>query len=243
MADRAHSTSRRALLAGLATSTVLTLPALAGDTHPDAELIDLWRRRELAWDAADAAGRRHDAINATVVRPEPSEAVFVQDGDDAFGFLPLARTRVGDRLWYPGYATSAGIPIERLRRRQTKIVDEPFPEGHRLHGTHNTIGRRVPWPEAQARADAIVRAWDDYQEAIRETVRTSGLEAANAEWEALDDPRAAIDGAIRDSTAHTIDGLRIKARLAQLDLDDDTDPEPALIAGLVRDILAMQAQA
>ncbi|MCJ2020606.1 hypothetical protein MKK84_24785 [Methylobacterium sp. E-065] len=243
MADRAHSTSRRALLAGLATSTALTVPVLAGDTHPDTELLDLWHRRGLAEAAAKAAGKRQDDLSDATPFPAPPEAVFVQAGDEAFGFLGLATSHGSGRLWYSVQAPGAGGRAGPLRRPRTRVVDEPFPEGHVLHGTDCTIGRRVAWPEAQARADAIVRAWDDWRAELDRIYTVSGLDVANAEWEALDDAQAELDGAIRDATAHTLDGLRIKARLAQNDLDDDTDPEPTLIAGLVRDILAMQAAA
>ncbi|MCJ2092273.1 hypothetical protein MKK67_07160 [Methylobacterium sp. J-072] len=235
--------SRRSMLVGLTTSTVPTLPVLAGDTHPDAELLDLWRRRGLAEAAAKAAGRRHDDLSDATKLPLPPEAVFVQAGDEGFGFLGLATAHGSGRLWYSVQAPGAGGRAGPLRRRRTRIVDEPFPEGHSLHGTDSTIGRRVAWPEAQARADAIVAAWDGWKAELERIYAASGLHAAEAEWEALDDAQNELDGAIRDATARTLDGLRIKAQLAQIDLDEETRPDPGLIAGLVRDIMAMQAQA
>lgn len=62
MADRAHSTSRRALLAGLATSAVLTAPTLAGELHPDAELVALGREFDAAWAAEQEAFASRDEV-------------------------------------------------------------------------------------------------------------------------------------------------------------------------------------
>lgn len=228
--------TRRAALA-----CVLTLPALAGEPHPDAELLDLWRRRGLAEEAADQSGKRLDALSDATPFPKPPEALFVQVGDEAFGFLGVASPHGSGRLWYSIQAPGAGGRAGRLRGRQTRIVYEPFPAGPALPGVDEVIGRRVPWPEAQARADAIVAAWDGWKAELDRIYAASGAEAANAEWEALDDARAELDGAIRDTTARTLDGLRVKAQLAQLDLDEGVQPDAILHAGLVRDILAMQA--
>lgn len=231
--------SRRGFLCGVAALALIAPPASAIELSPDAELLDLWRRRGRALEAAKAAGHRHDQISDATQYPEPPEAVFVQEGDREFGFTKLADHEGQERPWYVVGPPRARQKAGQLRRPQTHFVDEPFPEGHRLHGTGDVLARRVPWPEAQARADAIVAAYDGWVAEQERIYVASGIEAANAEWEELDDARAEIDGMIRDAAARTLDGVRIKAQLIQLDLDEGTTPEPALIASLVRDLLAM----
>lgn len=231
--------SRRGFLYGVAALTLSTQAASAIEPNSDAELLDLWHRRGRALEAAKAAGDRHDALSDATKFPEPPEAVFVQEGDRELGLAKLADHEGQERPRYVVGSPGARLRAGQLRRPQTHYVDEPFPEGHQLHGTGDVLARRVPWPEAQARADAIVAAYDGWVAEQERIYVASGIEAANAEWEDLDDARAEIDGAIRDATARTLDGVRIKAQLVQLDLDEGTTPETALIAGLVRDLLAM----
>lgn len=237
MADRAHSTSRRALLAGLATSTVLTLPVLAGEPHPDAELLDLERRRVEVQTAADEAQSRWGALTDSITLPEAPDALLLRDEDRVLKLAVYAVERDDGRMWYA--VEPIGVERRLLRRKHWRWQRRPTRPGDGPLGT-DWIETRVPWPEAQARADEIVAAWDAWVAEKDRIHEASGWNAAGDEWDRLDDLLEEIEYAIWATTAHTSAGLLVKARLAQRDFDEDNTPPPELMAGIVRDILAMQ---
>lgn len=229
-------------IAGAALPVALAIPAaLAADADIDASLLDLWRRREQMCAAERGASKRLDAISMATIFPEPSEAVFLRESDHDLGLAKYTSVRHCGRRWYPFEAADA----ERRgwRRNHWRWGTRPVTPEDNLPDGALTTSYREPWPEAKARADEIARAWDRHRAAMETIGESSGLVAANAEWEARDDDLAAIDGAIGEATAHTFAGLTVKARLAQIDIDKDSEPDRELIAGLVRDILAMGGQA
>lgn len=236
------STTRRTLIAALALPAaaggiIAGSGALAADRRPDITLMDLWQRRIKVADAAETASKRVDAAYAAMARPAVPEALFLREGDHALRLANYTRERNDGRRWYPFEAADA----ERRgwRRKHTTWKDRPVTPEDKLPADAHTVSYVVPWPEAQVRADEIAAAWDAYRAAVDAAEEASGYLAANEEWETLDDDLAALDGAIFDAPAHSIAGLTIKARLAQMDIDEGEDPNERLVAGMVRDILAM----
>jgi hypothetical protein len=66
--------------------------------------------------------------------------------------------------------------VEQLRRKPiVRGVQQPAPE----RGENRTRTTLEPWPEAQARADEIVAAWDKYLAALRTAREQSGFEKAD----------------------------------------------------------------
>lgn len=118
---------------------------------------------------------------------------------------------------------------------------EPQPDG---------VTRVRPDPRAQARADAIVAAWDQWQELIRAARAELDLDALDAAFEAARVERDAVLQRVREATAQGLAGLAIKARIAanMAAVEDpkahalkhhDTDDDRGLFYDLAGDVLAM----
>jgi hypothetical protein len=142
----------------------------------------------------------------------------------------------------------SSVDVERLRRIMPMMheVLRPIRHGERAHRDHP--GRKfdiVPHPEAQARAEEIVAAWDAWHaerlrihgEHLTEALDDAASEAGN-EAAALADRIAALP-------AHTADGFRVKLRalayyrrdvlLAEVE-GDLPDPDQLLSHSLWRDV-------
>lgn len=202
----------------------------------DAPLFDLWRRREEAHVVERISSKRLDAISAATVFPDPPAALFLREGDHDLMLANYTCERGDGRMWYP--FESANAERRGWRRAHWRWQSPPVTPEDNLPEDAHTVTFREAWPEAEVRADDITAAWDEHRAAVAAIRDESGFDAANDEWEARDDDVAALDGALRDATATTLAGLRITARPAQIDIDQDEDPDPLLIAGLVRDLLA-----
>jgi hypothetical protein len=86
------------------------------------------------------------------------------------------------------------------------------------------VTRLRPDPRAQARADAIVAAWDQWQEQIREARAALTLDALEAAYDATKVTRDAVLQRVRETTARGLAGLAIKARIAA-NMAAETDPK------------------
>lgn len=216
--------SRREAVLGVAVVTA-PLPAVAapvaGD-HPDAALIALGQRWVEAYRVERAAAARWEAIpNASDLIATP-DAVAFHPGDDALGIGRLATFLQDGRLWYcvgdrdcnPRYAHASALREPRRRR-----VTRPVRPEDNLPADAISVTTGEPWPEAQARADAIVAAWDWRTAEVARQNAASGHDEAEAAWNACDTALDAIEQEISAAKAHTLAGLTIKARLAQ-SLDD-----------------------
>ncbi len=90
------------------------------------------------------------------------------------------------------------------------------------------IQRLEPWPEAQARANEIISAWDQYHADVERAHEESGVEAAEqAENKAMDEMDDIRDRIAR-TRAHTLKGLLIKARMAE--------SQPVSVLGPAKDL-------
>lgn len=214
--------SRREAVLGAAVVAAAPIPARAAGTveaHPDAALIALGQRWAEAYRIERAAAAIWNAYGDVQEIVPPPEAVYVRDGDDALGIARLAGKDRNGRLWYyvglPGSTAHAGVLREPRRRNR---VRPPVPEDNLPADAWGVISGE-PWPEAQARADEIVGAWDGWRAAMARHNVVSGHDAAEADWTAKDDVLSGLEDEISVTKAHTLAGLTIKARLAQ-SLDD-----------------------
>lgn len=242
-----RTTSRRAILGALAATPVAAIPALAAlpagadEAHPDAALLLLGVRFDAAEAAYSAACDRAEAIRAVIVFPERPAAVYAAEGDRALRLRGYATEHDDRGVWYPvPHANAPPGPGLRQPRLQLEERDATPADGL---PANSMIARYVPWPEAQARADEIVSATEAWR-AERDRIDVeSGLEAANQAADALGEELSDIEAAIEDATARTLDGLRVKARIARRDFATSDQINEALHEGLIRDILAMGGEA
>ena len=111
------------------------------------------------------------------------------------------------------------------------------------------VTRLRPDPRAQARADTIVAAWDQWQEQIREARAALNLDALEAAYDAGLAARAAVLERVHEVTARGLAGLAIKARIAA-NMASETDPKASgkdydpddsdgLLMDLAGDVLAV----
>ncbi len=101
----------------------------------------------------------------------------------------------------------------------------------------------MPWPEAQARADEIVAAYDAWSNERNRIEAESGLVAAREAECRLGEALSDIEAAIEGTTARTLKGLLVKARIAHRDLTAGSEINEALHETLIRDLLAMGGKA
>ncbi|MEE1612074.1 hypothetical protein [Microvirga sp. CF3016] len=186
--------SHRAALKDLADA----LPDASG---ADADLIALCRQylglyveRDRFWaEIGDPADLRYHETYPS----NPPEEIFVKGGD--YTLLPIHPTNSPwkGRLWY-------GDDIERLRQPIMQMVLSP------RHGAG-----RIPDARANARAKAIVEAWDCWTAAREEARVQSGLADAEEQDSILFHQLEALFDRIATSHATTLAGCLAKALCAQ----------------------------
>jgi hypothetical protein len=141
--------------------------------------------------------------------PEPPKALFARGTD--FGLNIPDSARYGDgRLWY-----GRDDIIEEMRTqprtrqdwsRTTEVVEKD--------GRTALQCAQAPWPEAQARAEEILAAWDEWQTTKQHTAEAVGLyEAEERKDEAREQVFEAFT-AIMDTPATSLAGLLVKAQVA-----------------------------
>jgi hypothetical protein len=104
----------------------------------------------------------------------------------------------------------------------------------------------VPYPEAQARADEIVAAWDKHIAAIGEAEIATGRWEAHDAYDAATDARLAIVDRIAACRASAQGRWRVRAKIvANIHSDRDLEPEDGHTTGevmlwaTIRDLAAM----
>ena len=92
------------------------------------------------------------------------------------------------------------------------MLRDPMPgeRGWRDYG--GKVPEMQPWPEAQARADEILSAWDAWHEARGATDHAHGVHAAEARCSELAGEIHVIWDRMASMPAHTAEGLRVKLR-------------------------------
>ncbi|MDP4026846.1 hypothetical protein Q8W71_30060 [Methylobacterium sp. NEAU 140] len=169
----------------------------------DAALVGL----EADYLAADAAytiatSAMREGRSRCVEPPVPRD-LKVWSNDWAYTSIPIPKAR-HERFHYDEFE------VEILRTQPCVATfiggeGELQPDG---------VGRVRPDPRAQARADAIVAAWDGWQEQIRQARAAVDLDALEAAWDAATAARDAVLQRVRETTARGLAGLAVKARIA-----------------------------
>lgn len=188
----------------------LSTPSIA-DPHPDAELLALGRRFDELQAAVDAAERRSQALSLERERHTPPMPETLRFTKEDIGFPwcspegelymtheiePLRRLRCV-RCWYRR-SDGARVTFRELEHDEPRV----------------SIGHE-PWPEAQARADAIVAAHDAWQ-AAQEEVKARFAPAEDQvekEFDEAIDRKDEIANAILGTVPAGIDGLAVQARV------------------------------
>ena len=238
--DSTVAPSRRAFLARAALSgAAAAQPPIftAAAAAIDAVLLELERRWGPANAAYELASAKEEALDDYC--PPLPEALYLRQGDHALGLGKYATGRgEGDEDDRPRYCHEGSkTELRGWRRRHWKWEQSPgtgedgAPDG-------SMIERRVPWPEAQARADEIAEAWDRWTADEKAARETSGYAAAAREARRLGKVVGEIEREIEDATPLTLAGLAVKARHLQR-ATDRGDSIEAAAAVIVRDILAL----
>ena len=186
--------SRRALVAGAATSALVGAPEAAAP-RADAALLELGRRYDQAAARRDAATDALDAAEDLYVEPPSPEALFYRPSD-GLG-LRAGAVRRGGRLWL-------GLDVETIR---------DLPCGYSCETDDGSI---VWCPDARsaARRDEIVAADAAWRaEKVRARV-VCGLADAEAEDRASFEVLHALAHQIVSTPAETLVGVLVKARAA-----------------------------
>ena len=231
---------------GTASRSTFEAPPTKTEVGDDTDLLRLGqqfeaaRAREIAaCDACNEAQREADR------RMPERPACLVYRASDA-------KLMVHQNLMMPEALAGREVrssDIEWLRRKMPMHheVLRPILHGERAHVDHP--GQKydiVPHPEAQARVEEIVEAWDRWC-AIKATISmqcvTPELDAAANE---AGDVAATLAGRIAALPAWTAEGFRVKLRalesynpkalLSEFDISDEADPDQLLSHSLWRDV-------
>lgn len=255
-------TDRRGFLRGLVAAPALgfAVPAAAAaDSEPELRAaIELYHATEAAWivaqDAVDLASERHDALGGTPAYPE---ALYQTKHDLKLGLHHTECAGEPDyRRRFPGAMVQylRRTPCIRIvgHRRPATLADGFTQEEVESGVNFIAWSIKEPWPEAQARADEIIAAWDAWNaERIRRN-EFSGLAAAEtAEAEAYHAYKQAGQ-AVATTRATTMAGAMLKLAVVMSlyesgsEIEDEVD-DPSngvtfdyrLALSIVRDLNAL----
>jgi hypothetical protein len=217
---RSFLTSAAVAVPAAAIAPATTAPA--APAHPDAGLIELGRRFDQASAAVGGAVRRaceveeagSDAVDGIAM----PEALRLRETDQE-----LLQFDWGLHLYHsrgePEFFTDIEVSDfrEKARTRLFRITSRDTPEARY---------ERRPWPEAQARADEIVKAWDERTEIQKRKRGELGITAAEDAIDRAYDALRVIENAIIAWPASTMVGLFVKLHVVEWchrDGDDEGD--------------------
>lgn len=218
---------------------------------------------KLFGDEADAALVALEAEFLAIDAAFSAAADALGDARDLYDAPPVpAALKVWSNDWV--YSSFPRPRMDPLRGGQARVL--PYSEadvemlrtqpclGHFLGGTEGIlqpdgVTRLRPDQRAQARADAIVAAWDQWQEQIREARAALNLDALEVAYDEGMAARAAVLKRLHEVTARGLTGLAIKARIAA-NMASETDPKSSgreydpddsdgLLMDLAGDVLAV----
>ena len=200
------TTSRRAILAGVAAVPVLSLPAIAIETNPDAELIALGRELEDAWAALMAhqngpqkeiSDRYHELV--------PREPI-------GLSFDKMPRKLAKQIPWFG----APGTKREYLDAGEYAILKKFAPK-HPV----------VLWQDKRSKKiDAESRERDQERERRARIAEECGLKESEAEWNRLYEECWDIFDEILETPARTAAGMAVKLRsLKYVAMEDDMAEE------------------
>lgn len=253
----ARPSSRRSFLTAALAGTAAG--AVAGASHVAVSgMAEASPIPALVKAAEEASKRQDETIEATfdALRryrelggdPEVSGALLYRGEPDRdlclYGSRPVTNDPTDERY------TFSATAIEHFRKHpRTRFGMVPHPD----LPPPNMRQTKEPWPEAQARADEIVAAWDARQAEIDRRWKVSGrIDAMNADAAAEQCCEAAIRAVIL-ARVTTPEDVQAKASLMASLLGDadeltkvlehEGEPCDLLALSIVRDILALRGQA
>lgn len=252
--------TRRSALSALACAGAMAAtipPVAAGEGHPDQHLLDLGRQYAAALQVEDTAYEVWQAACDAYdrARPTPPEAMrhrLLDHHDFQFPMSP-STSRISDDRNASFYTEDE---VERLRdgprtkrvahfiELATGVLTEASKGASFSEDTHAKFLRTVPDPEAQARANEIIAAWDAHSAACEAVAVSVGCDDREAAYRAAVDARQAIGDAIAAGRASTVEGLLVRARIVSDIYGDDPLLEGQTIDekmawAIVRDLIAM----
>lgn len=212
------TTNRRALLGGLAVAPLAAQAEPAA--HPDAALLALEERRAAAEALyEDVHQRAIDLEDAG--EPEPPEALFFRPSDYKLRLETFANFSGQGQLWY--------YPACRPEKGQTRW---PYLRDEQCQALRPASEPR------QKRIAEILQAYDIYNSEVAEAKKTSGFTALYALAQKLGGDLKEIENVIFATPALTLDGLAIKAKVVQRNIDAECDVYDEAVA-VVQEIVRM----
>lgn len=243
-------TTRRAFIGGAAAIVpaaampISTAQALSGT--PIAGLFQEWLEADAAEQAAcdrnDAACERYNEIKP--IAPES---------------LTFTKEDVQLKICVQGDIGSEAVAndVQRLRQhpRKQMIYVPATPADNLPEGAH-TVGRLHPWPEAQARADEIIRAFDEHQAADAAARELSGFRATSEAYKSAIEALTSVRAKIVREPATCLPDLLLKAEVVvhcvggieeiERDIDHDLSRgrahDTTVTLSIVRDLFSGQLQ-
>jgi hypothetical protein len=226
-------------LASVSTADVEALKA-ALDASGDAQLLDLAERYIFAEAEHEVACGEHSKLEEAWfdARGPMPKALRVRKTDAALGIQPLAPVRGAPRRKSYEFA----YDVDPLRAETWPVGECDIQETADMYSISRQ--RAAPSPEARARADEIIAAYDEW-EAKRPKVKPRAVAAADRKKDAACSRACRIEEQVADTPATSLAGLVAKARCA-VALCRDGRPDPAVLstelaASIIADLLAMQA--
>lgn len=241
-AEREHRIEAAAIASDIGALWALAFPEEAGrgiddmldEDDADAELIRLGRQFEVAAARETELGAIASAACDEALRhmPERPAALLFREDDSLFR---LRRDR------------GVGVPpagdeyewrdIEALRGRTfTRRVERLVTPEDKLPSSAHTIVGGEPWPEAQARADEIVDAWDSWHAERHQARVEHGEIAADEAEDAARLVTQALVERIAAERATTAEGFRVKLRAMFLDQGGDDGRDQSIEARMQRSL-------
>lgn len=210
--------------ATLASSSVLLAANAVAMNHPDAEIIALAVEYEHARAAREAHHPILEAAEALYVEPTIPAALMPRRGDP-LSFGPCRRQ---DGTWWY---------INLVHQFRTVPVTRPATtdDGERIE---------VPYPQAQARADEIVAAYDQWRAECDRAKSESGFAAADEQDTRLYERMWELHDALSSSQPKTLEGVQAKARGSMLrhdlfETEEECCSDKELALSIVRDIVRL----
>jgi hypothetical protein len=146
------------------------------------------------------------------IRPKMPMALIKTEDDVRFG-LSAPLHHVACKVWEPILLNQwRGKPRKHYVRYDVTDADRAK---YNLPEDAEFISRLEPWPEAQARADEIIAAWDAWEAELERARMLSGQEAANELYNAIADEKDEVLAQIVAFPATTFAGAVAKARCAR----------------------------
>jgi hypothetical protein len=227
--------NRRNALALVASLPALGVPAAvaAAASHPDAELIALGDELAASQKAVTAICDRHSRLHKQYEArraPLPAVCCWRLGDEEIIGSVQKEHYRDDGMI----------LPHAIKRLRELGPEREAWDVQHLFGGDTRII--RIMRTNDLDRAREIVAAYDEWHAADQVLQAEFGMENWDDETAAAMDDQSAILDEITATPAHTLEGVKVKARAAQCDMDEYNDAFE-IVDALARAVLSLSSAA